>query len=134
MRSILDQVEDEAQYQRTNTMVGTLVLAKVVSTYAPTSVLAGYGENQQRNPNYHRHLGRTMEEDFAAGGGVANSMSPPFRAATIINAKWGMPGEQFFEKARQLGFVIPHRMERDFWADNMRRLGQDPTPGNLRVV
>jgi hypothetical protein len=124
MRSILDQVEDEAQYQRTNTMVSTLLLAKVMSTYLPTAKIAGYGDNQARNPNFHRHLGRTVEEDHQAG--------LPFRASLIVNAKMGLPGEQYFEKARALGYKIAYNdeplragevCERDFWFRQLDKLG-----------
>ena len=120
--SALFSLQDEAQFSRTRTLVDTLTLVKRVMTYQPAAEVAGYGANHQRDPNFHRHLGRTMEEDVKA--------KVPPRCSLIINKdpRIAMPGESYFEQARRLGFTIAKNMpaERAFWEDQIRLLGLDP--------
>ncbi|MEI9948280.1 MAG: hypothetical protein WDO74_04700 [Pseudomonadota bacterium] len=119
-------IEDSAQCARTRTLVDTLFLAACVTTYKPAALGAGYGPDHQRDPNFHRHLGLTMMEDHAAG--------LPFRCSLVTNYKSGIPGAQYFEMARSLGYNIPMGIpaERAFWEDQIRKLGQNPA--QLRLV
>jgi hypothetical protein len=121
----LSSIDDDHQWELADTALDTTIAvganSNTIVSYQTHTKAAGYGEDQQRNPNAHRHLGRSMEFD------VANNKA--LRCSVVVNKKWGMPGEQYFEKARSLGFTIAHDRdaERTFWEGQMQKLGFDAT-------
>ncbi len=127
----LASIDDDQQWELSDTVLDTIIAVGVRSNtivcYQTHTAVAGYGLDQQRNPNAHRHLGRSMEEDVKAGHAL--------RCSVVVNKKWGMPGEQYFEKARSLGFAIPHDRdaERAFWEGQMHKLGFDAKRG-LNII
>lgn len=122
----LSSIDDDHQWELSDTTLDAWLVVGCAATYATHTKTAGYGDDQQRNPNAHRHLGRSMEFDHKNG--------KPLRCSLVINKKWGMPGEQYFEMARSLGYNIPNypAAERSFWEKQIMELGLDPA--NLRVV
>jgi hypothetical protein len=126
MRSIiehLNSIDDDLQWELADTALNAVIAvgkgSNTIVCYQTHTVAAGYGDEQQRKPNAHRHLGRSMEMD------VANKKA--LRCSVVVNKKWGMPGEQYFVQARSLGFNIAHDRdaERVFWEDQMSKLGFD---------
>ena len=122
----LASIDDDHQWELSDTTLDAWLKAGVVATYQTHTETAGYGVGQQRNPTAHSHLGRSMKMDHDNG--------EPLRCSVVINKKWGMPGEQYFQYARSLGYNIPATPagERAFWDDQITKLGLDPN--NLRVV
>jgi hypothetical protein len=117
---LLSDVRDLAQYLRTKTGIDTLRQAKMAMTYQVMAVLAGYGDDHQRDVNFHRHLGQSMAEDHGCGRA--------FSCSLIINKKLCMPGEQYFQAARGLGYKIGFTPaeERVFWEGQLRLMDIDP--------
>jgi len=104
----------EMKFALTKASIDTLLFTKQTAPYSVMAPIAGY---HHRDPKYHGQLGRLMDEDHSVG--------KPFRSALIINKDLGRPGGQFYEKARQLGHVIPNSDagEIAFHQDQLKRLG-----------
>jgi hypothetical protein len=117
---IVDQLRDEARYQRVRTAVDLLVSVRSIITYQPFSVVVGFGPDHQNDPNLHRYIKRTMKEDHIAGR--------PFAASLVINKQNHMPGMNYFIMAASLGHIIEKdwSAEREFWNSQIRQLGIDP--------
>jgi hypothetical protein len=119
-------IDDDHQWELSDSVLDAWLVAGVIASYQTHTITAGYGPNQQRAPRAHRDLRRSMEMDVKAG------KAP--RCSLVINKKLGMPGAEYFEVARSLGFNIPYTLndERAFWESQIRLLGLDPTA--LRLV
>jgi hypothetical protein len=120
LKALYNSIDDDHQWELSDSVLDAWRKAEVIASYSTHTEAAGYGPNQQRNPNAHRHLGRSMEMDHNNGD--------PLRCSLVINKEWGMPGEQYFEKARSLGCSILKNPndERAFWENQIRLLGLDP--------
>jgi hypothetical protein len=130
----LANILDTAQWEKTDAILSVYKRMKVISTYLPTATDAGYGPGHQRDPNFHGHLGRSMDVD--------HKQRAPYRSALVVNAKTGIPGLAFFEKARSHGHKIAYQgvapgpdewCERDFWFNQVKLLGLDPARLNYVV-
>jgi hypothetical protein len=121
LNAAVQEIRDDFQRAMTDRILTVLHRAQVVSSYQVFGEIAGYGSDHQRDPNLHRHIESSMEDDHQA--------KCPFRAALVINRQNNIPGLRFFEKARKLGYKIDSGFdaERSFWEDQIRALGLDPS-------
>jgi len=99
-----------AQYIALNTILDTLQAVGQPLSYGKVAGLIGL---QARSSTFFEMLGDTMDEDHAA--------KRPLRCSFVVRHKSGRPGPAYFERASNLGYVIP---DPDRFHD--RQLAQTP--------
>lgn len=102
-------LKNEVLYALTNAVLDTLVLSGDPQPYSLVAPIVGY---HHRSRAFFAQLGRTLQDDHAAG--------KPFRASLVVNKTTGLPGPAYFEVLKSLGYDISNPEE--FWLDQLQKL------------